>query len=92
MVNLRSCVLAFWMVCLIQPAAASESERIELDTATIKGNTATIRSNKESPGAAYTAPWEHVEHENRNEYKLKLNDLFGDLFEPVLPNNQMSEK
>lgn len=53
-------------------------DRIELKTTTIKGN-------KELPKILYIVPWKEVKQNRMTERKLVLHSLFGDLFDPVLP-------
>ncbi len=54
-------------------------DRIELRTTTIKGN-------KELPKILYVVPWKDIKQTKKAERKLVLHSLFGDLFDPVLPN------
>lgn len=53
-------------------------ERVELDTTVIKGNT-------ELPKYLYVVPWQDRKSEKKVEQKLVLHNLYGDLFDPVLP-------
>lgn len=57
---------------------ALSQDSIELKTTTIKGN-------KELPKILYIVPWQEVKPSKKTERKLVLHSLFGDLFEPVLP-------
>lgn len=51
-------------------------DRIELETTFIKGN-------KEMPQIIYVVPWKDTKDEVRQEQRLVLHSLFGDLFDPV---------
>lgn len=68
--------LALITSCL--PVTVSAEDRIELRTTTIKGN-------KELPKILYVVPWKDIKHSKQNEHKLELHSLFGNLFDPVLP-------
>ena len=57
----------------------SAQEGIEVDTTRIK-------ANKELPKVLYVVPWKDVKGRKDTEEKLVLHDLFGDLYEPVLPD------
>ena len=59
-------------------AYADTEDRIELEMTTIKGN-------KELPKILYIVPWKDVKKSRKEEQKLVLHSLFGDLFDPVLP-------
>lgn len=54
-------------------------ETIELDTTTITGNT-------ELPKSLYVVPWQDREIERDDEYRLSLHNLYGDLFDPRMPD------
>ena len=48
--------------------------------------TTIIKSNKEFPQLMYLVPWQETRSVSRKEVqKLKLHSLFGDLFDPLLP-------
>lgn len=51
---------------------------IELETTTIKGNT-------ELPKSLYVVPWQDKTRESAESQKLVLHNLYGDLFDPVMP-------
>ncbi len=55
-------------------------DRIELETTTIKGN-------KELPSVLYVVPWKEIKNSRKSEQKLVLHSLFGDLFDPVIPDD-----
>ena len=70
-----------WMAAAIicWPAAVVGQEKVELDVTTIRGN-------KEQPQILYVVPWkEEKKLESKHEHKIVLNSLFGDLFDPVSP-------
>ena len=58
--------------------ASYAEDTIELRTTTIKGN-------KELPKILYVVPWKDIKKSKKAERKLVLHSLFGDLFNPVLP-------
>lgn len=59
-------------------ASAQKSDQIELETTIIKGNT-------ELPKYLYVVPWQDRKSNQKVEQKLVLHNLYGDLFDPVLP-------
>lgn len=71
--NLRLLLL----LCSIPVATAQDS--IELETTIIKGN-------KELPKILYIVPWKEVKKPSTEQRKLVLHSLFGDLFDPVVPD------
>ena len=52
---------------------------------TIELRTTTIKGNKELPKILYIVPWKNIKKSRKAERKLVLHSLFGDLFNPVLP-------
>ncbi len=54
-------------------------DRLELETTFIKGN-------KELPQILYVVPWKDVKSSRKKEQKIVLYSLFGDLFDPVNPD------
>ncbi len=55
-------------------------ESLELETTIIKGN-------KEVPQILYMVPWQETNTSTKKEeQKLILHSLFGDLFDPILPS------
>lgn len=54
-------------------------DRLELETTFIKGN-------KELPQILYVVPWMDIKSSRKKEQKIVLYSLFGDLFEPVNPD------
>lgn len=67
---------------MIQTISHAE-DRIELEVTTIKGN-------KELPKILYVVPWKDMEKSRQSEQKLVLHSLFGDLFEPVMPEEAVT--
>jgi len=65
------------LTLLVSPVLSAE-DTIELRTTTIKGN-------KELPKILYVVPWKDIKKNTKAERKLVLHSLFGDLFDPVLP-------
>ncbi len=63
--------------------ASPASERIDLDKTTIKGNA-------ELPKYLYVVPWRDKTKASLPEKKLRLHDLYGDLFDPVKPDYNSS--
>lgn len=66
------------LLILLFPVAALAEDEIELKTTIIKGN-------KELPKILYVVPWKDITQNKKSERKLVLHSLFGDLFDPVLP-------
>ena len=78
---MKQCLL---ILALAMSAKLYAQEVIELDTTTIKGNT-------ELPKYLYVVPWQDKEGKRDKERKLKLHNLYGDLFDPVMPENNLQE-
>lgn len=74
----KTTYLAFLMALL--PLVAIAEDSIELETTIIRGN-------KELPKILYIVPWKDVKQNKTGERKLVLHSLFGDLFDPVLPQH-----
>lgn len=73
--NLVAGILFLLLVC----TSSYASDKRELDTTIIKGN-------KEAPQILYMVPWqETTSSTKKEEQKLVLHSLFGDLFDPMLP-------
>ena len=66
------------LFCLVITSAVYAEDEIELKTTIIKGN-------KELPKILYVVPWKDIKKSRQAERKLVLHSLFGDLFDPVLP-------
>ncbi|MET0357012.1 MAG: hypothetical protein ABW044_09550 [Cellvibrio sp.] len=63
--------------CLISGSViAQETQDVE---------TTRIKASKELPKVLYVVPWKDLEARKNTEEKLVLHDLFGNLYEPVLP-------
>lgn len=54
-------------------------DRLELETTFIKGN-------KELPQILYVVPWKDIKRSKKKEQQIVLYSLFGNLFEPINPN------
>lgn len=54
-------------------------DRLELETTFIKGN-------KELPQILYIVPWKDIKRSRKKEQQIVLYSLFGDLFDPVNPD------
>jgi hypothetical protein len=67
--------------CLLMTSGSLSfaEDRIELEVTTIKGN-------KELPRILYVVPWKEMQQSRKQEQKLVLHSLFGDLFDPVTPS------
>lgn len=61
------------------PLSVRAQDTIELETTRIKGNT-------ELPKYLYVVPWQDKERINKEQQKLVLHNLYGELFDPVLPS------
>ena len=71
-----------WLVFLLAMSfhSARADTRIDLDTTTIRGN-------KELPKILYIIPWKELKRSKTNsDQQLVLHSLFGDLFEPIVPD------
>lgn len=74
-------LMTHWSTALFLSVLAGNAvaqERIEMETTTIKGNT-------ELPKYLYVVPWQDKAQTKREEQKLVLHNLYGDLFDPVMP-------
>ena len=60
-------------------------DKIELQTTTIKGNT-------ELPKILYIVSWKDLKQKKGAEQRLVLHSLFGDLFDPVKPDENIASK
>jgi len=78
MANKRTTLL----LILLLPLSALAEDEIELQTTIIKGN-------KELPKILYIVPWKDITKSKTAERKLVLHSLFGDLFDPVLPKQDL---
>jgi len=74
---MRIFILLTLSLMLLLGSAYAE-DRIKLEMTTIKGN-------KELPKILYVVPWKELKQSRKDEQKLVLHSLFGNLFDPVLP-------
>lgn len=81
--NIKTLLISLCLLTLSIQLAAEDV--IELDTTTIKGNT-------ELPKYLYVVPWQDKQGKRNKERKLKLHNLYGDLFDPVMPDNNLIEE
>ncbi|MFK5893304.1 MAG: hypothetical protein QM504_08800 [Pseudomonadota bacterium] len=70
--------IIFLLFAMLVTSTVFSEDTIELRTTTIKGN-------KELPKILYVVPWKDIKRSKKTERKLVLHSLFGDLFDPVLP-------
>ena len=64
---------------IISVATVQAEDRLELETTFIKGN-------KEMPQILYVVPWKDIKSTKKKEQQIVLYSLFGDLFEPINPD------
>ena len=64
---------------IISIASVHAEDRLELETTFIKGN-------KELPQILYVVPWKDIKSSRKKEQQIVLYSLFGDLFDPVNPD------
>jgi hypothetical protein len=76
----RKLILIVLLAMLPVISMAQDTDEIELRITTIK-------SNKELPKILYIVPWKEVKQAPKPQRELVLHSLFGDLFEPVLPQH-----
>lgn len=76
MIKITTIYISLFFICQINILHAED--RLELQTTIIKGN-------KELPQILYVVPWQDVKRSKKKEQQLVLYSLFGDLFEPVNP-------
>ena len=77
--KISHCRLALIFLLGLPGLQARAQDSIELEKTTIKGN-------DELPKYMYVVPWRDKQSSNRLDKKLKLHDLYGDLFDPVKPD------
>jgi len=68
--------ISFSMLTILTVQA---EDRLELETTFIKGN-------KEMPQILYVVPWKDIKKSKKKEQQIVLYSLFGNLFEPVNPD------
>ncbi len=66
-------------LCFIFIKSGHTEDRLELETTFIKGN-------KELPQILYVVPWKDSKSSRKKEQQIVLYSLFGDLFEPINPD------
>lgn len=81
----RSILSLLCCIALCASLSAQAQDVIELDTTTITGNT-------ELPKFLYVVPWQDKTRKSGAEQKLVLHNLYGDLFDPVMPARIAAEK
>lgn len=67
------------------PNSSAVEDKVELETTFIKGN-------KELPQVLYVVPWKDMKKERHKEEIIVLHSLFGDLFDPVGPDEFRSSR
>jgi len=74
------------LTLLLLSAAANAEDELELDTTYIKGN-------KELPQIMFVVPWQDMKTKQGKKaaQNLTLHSLFGDIFDPVLPNQAQEQ-
>jgi hypothetical protein len=77
----KSLTLIFLLLLSLTVKTAHAEDIIELETTIIKGN-------KELPKILYVVPWKDIKSSKKSERKLVLHSLFGNLFDPVLPQQK----
>ena len=74
--RLKFIIVGLFLIVTISHA----DNKIELETTIIKGN-------KELPQILYVVPWKEFKQDSQKEQTLVLHSLFGDLFDPIYPND-----
>lgn len=69
------------LMCFI---ALASSYALSDDTQSV--DTTHIRASKELPKVLYVVPWKDINSRDDTEQKLVLHNFFGDLYDPVLPD------
>ena len=72
-------ILSSLFVFFIAVTTLQAEDRLELETTFIKGN-------KELPQILYVVPWKDTKSSKKKEQQIVLHSLFGNLFEPVNPD------
>jgi len=57
----------------------------------IKMKTTTIKANTELPKIIYIVPWKETAKNTKKQQKLIIHNLYGDLFDPVVPPELAAE-
>lgn len=74
---LRTPIIMIFLFFIMSSSHADN--KIELETTIIKGN-------RELPQILYVVPWKELKQDTQKEQTLVLYSLFGDLFDPVYPD------
>ena len=82
--EVKTCTLFFSLYLTSILGGVHAEDRLELETTIIKGN-------KELPQILYVVPWKDIKRSRKKEQQLVLYSLFGDLFEPVNPDELSHE-
>lgn len=53
--------------------------------------TTTIKANTELPKIIYIVPWKETAKNTKKQQKLIIHNLYGDLFDPVVPPELAAE-
>lgn len=80
--KLQTSIRVILLLSFLIPITVIAEDEIELQTTIIKGN-------KELPKILYVVPWKDMKKNKSVERKLVLHSLFGDLFDPVVPRQNM---
>lgn len=75
---MKKLIITFYL-CIVSIMTVQAEDRLELETTFIKGN-------KEMPQILYVVPWKDIKNSKKKEQQIVLYSLFGDLFEPVNPD------
>ena len=73
-------LLTLFFLTIVSFSTQAE-DRLELETTFIKGN-------KELPQILYVVPWKDTKTVKRKEQQIVLHSLFGDLFDPIKPDER----
>jgi hypothetical protein len=73
-------LLIYLILCLLSTTSGQAEDEIKLETITIRGN-------KELPKILYIVPWQDGKNIEKQEQQLVLHSLFGDLFDPIIPDS-----
>lgn len=75
----RSIKFVAVLVFVSTVSTGNAEDVIELDTTRIKGNA-------ELPKYTYIVPWQDKKSQDQSSRKLVLHNLYGDLFDPQMPD------
>ncbi len=70
-----------------ESTVSKKKDKLKLETLKIQGN-------KELPKGLYIVPWQDIKKTkgSKNKQRLVLHSLYGDLFDPVNPNNYLNKE